>query len=316
MVKAEAVKDNLLVSEAKRFKRYGAVNILIGIGLLAGFFFGFPEVFKLIFNNFEVNDKRSILIAFTISANFIYFWAFNSVFFVIYYFKLFEEHRVQKSWPWEGDPEEWRKLKYETIKVLLTNQLVVIPFLALLTNLRERETVRVDHNYPEYFEIFWQICLCLLLEDFGFYWSHRILHHDKLYPHIHKIHHKYKVTASWSSEFAHPIEFIIGNALPVHLGALVLRSRMHILTTAMFLCLRILKTTDAHCGFDFKWSPFKMFFLAGDSVFHDYHHYKFKGNYGSFLRFWDRFCSTYNPKYVDDVIIGKTDVKAVKEKSN
>lgn len=38
------------------------------------------------------------------------------------------------------------------------------------------------------------ISVCILsfiIEDFYFYWVHRLLHHPALYKHIHKVHHDY-----------------------------------------------------------------------------------------------------------------------------
>lgn len=54
--------------------------------------------------------------------------------------------------------------------------------------------------------IFFMIC-----EDFGFFWSHYILHSPFLYKHIHKIHHEYESPFSLAAEYSHPIEYVFGN---------------------------------------------------------------------------------------------------------
>jgi len=52
-------------------------------------------------------------------------------------------------------------------------------------------------------QLFWMF----VCEDFAFYWSHRLLHHPKLYPYIHKVHHESKSTTSLSAVATHPVEY-------------------------------------------------------------------------------------------------------------
>ena len=87
----------------------------------------------------------------------------------------------------------------------------------------------------------WSICGALLIEDTMFYWCHRLIHTKWLYQNIHKasllavfvilsephvtmiaddcvqvqIHHQYYVNVALGSEHAHPIEYFVGNLLPV-----------------------------------------------------------------------------------------------------
>ena len=37
-----------------------------------------------------------------------------------------------------------------------------------------------------------QLLVCLFLEDFLFYWIHRLLHHRLIYKYVHKRHHEFK----------------------------------------------------------------------------------------------------------------------------
>ena len=62
------------------------------------------------------------------------------------------------------------------------------------------------------------ILFYMIVEDFLFFATHRFLHWKRIYPYIHKIHHEYTVTVSWSSEYAHPIEYLIGNIIPTGMG--------------------------------------------------------------------------------------------------
>jgi sterol desaturase/sphingolipid hydroxylase (fatty acid hydroxylase superfamily) len=58
----------------------------------------------------------------------------------------------------------------------------------------------------------------MIVEDFFFYWGHRILHLKSLYPYIHKLHHEYNYPISISAENAHWVEFIIANLIPTSAG--------------------------------------------------------------------------------------------------
>lgn len=33
-----------------------------------------------------------------------------------------------------------------------------------------------------------QILACMVVEDAAFYWLHRLLHHPRIYKHVHKVH--------------------------------------------------------------------------------------------------------------------------------
>jgi methylsterol monooxygenase/4-alpha-methyl-delta7-sterol-4alpha-methyl oxidase len=53
-----------------------------------------------------------------------------------------------------------------------------------------------------------------------------------------------------------------------------------------------METCDGHCGYEFSWSPFRLLPLSGSSNYHNYHHSKNVGNYGSFFTLWDTICGT------------------------
>ena len=77
-------------------------------------------------------------------------------------------------------------------------------------------------DLPNVYKFTASIVFCALLEDFTFYCSHRFLHWKVIYPYIHKIHHEHNTTVTIAAEYAHPIEFILGNMLPTAVGPLIL----------------------------------------------------------------------------------------------
>ena len=79
----------------------------------------------------------------------------------------------------------------------------------------------------------------------------------------------------------------------------------------MWIVLRILETTDGHCGYEFSWSPYRLLPLSGSASYHNYHHTHNVGNFGSFFMIWDSMMGT-NKSYFN--YLKKKEEKGEKEK--
>jgi len=53
-----------------------------------------------------------------------------------------------------------------------------------------------------------------LVNDVGFYWTHRLLHSKALYKRFHKKHHTFRGSVGAAAEYAHPVEVILSNQIP------------------------------------------------------------------------------------------------------
>lgn len=148
---------------------------------------------------------------------------------------------------------------------------------------------------PSWSTLLVDVLCCVIVEDMLFYWFHRWLHSPFLYKHIHKRHHEFRILKGMAvaSEYTHPVESLLGNILPVIAGPILLRS--HMWTLATFVVLRMLKTCDAHSGYNFPASPFNWGFPLNEAKRHDFHHSANMGSYGSFFVVWDRLCGTDKP---------------------
>ena len=144
-----------------------------------------------------------------------------------------------------------------------------------------------------------QMALCMLIEDFTFYWSHRLLHNKIFYNKIHKQHHEYVQTVSCSALYAHPIEFILGNLLPSAIGPIILGRNMHFLTYIVYAAMVLHETHDGHSGYTFSWSPHRVIPFTFDAEFHIFHHWKYKGNYANYLSIWDRVFGSVSESYME-----------------
>ena len=132
----------------------------------------------------------------------------------------------------------------------------------------------------------------MIIDDTLFYWIHRLFHIPFFYKLFHKKHHEYNNTVGIAAIYAHPIEYLFGNLLPVVLGPAILSTQSHYATHMIWFFWRNMETIDGHCGCEFTWAPYRVFPMSASSEHHNYHHSHNDGAYGSLFTFWDSVCST------------------------
>jgi sterol desaturase/sphingolipid hydroxylase (fatty acid hydroxylase superfamily) len=143
----------------------------------------------------------------------------------------------------------------------------------------------------------------VFIDDFLFYLSHRLLHDPRIYKHIHKKHHEYKTTIGIAAIYAHPIEFLVGNVLPVIIGARIFHA--HVITFWLWIAIGQYEITEQHSGYEFPWNPTTLLPFNSGANYHDFHHSRNQGNYASMFTFWDWFFGT-NKAYREHITASKT----------
>ena len=92
----------------------------------------------------------------------------------------------------------------------------------------------------------------------------RIMHHPRMYQHIHKIHHEFTASISVSSLYSHPFEHVASNILSVFLGPFIMGS--HVASLLLWSCIAVSATQISHSGYHLPFLP--------SPEAHDYHHLK------------------------------------------
>ncbi len=172
-----------------------------------------------------------------------------------------DSHKIQPA------PKQPTRSKIrECLKVVLRNQLLS-SFLHLgsvyLTSGTRHHPFRFDAKLPGMGEIALQFVVCILLREVSFYYAHRLLHIPALYPKIHKFHHRFTAPVALAAQYAHPIEHVFANILPISLPPQLVHA--HIVTFWVFMSFVLFETATVHSGYDF---------FGGAARKHDLHHEK------------------------------------------
>ena len=150
--------------------------------------------------------------------------------------------------------------------LVAVNQLCLsIPSQILFYPLYQRAGVSSDPTLPSFGRVFRDLLIVIGVEEVLFYYTHRLMHVSPfLYRNVHSLHHTFNAPVGTASMYAHPIEFMLSNALPIMCGPLL--SGCHVSTMWLWVCIAILSTINGHSGYAFPFTPF------GYSKLHDLHH--------------------------------------------
>lgn len=143
------------------------------------------------------------------------------------------------------------------------------------------------------FTIVWMF----FLHDAYFYWSHRLMHHPKVFKYVHLIHHKSTNPSPWTAYAFHPLEGVI-EALIIPIIAFSIPTHKTAIISYTFF--QIVYNVYGHLGFEIFPKKFNTHWLGkwmNTAVAHNMHHKYFVNNYGLWTTIWDRVIGTMNPKY-------------------
>ena len=139
--------------------------------------------------------------------------------------------------------------------------------------------------------------LAVLVHDTYFYWTHRLMHHRRLYRAFHRTHHLSTNPTPWAAyAFSVPEAVVQAGVGPL----VVCTIPMHGTAFLLFMAWQIGFNVLGHGGYEFfpRWFlDTRAGRLLNTPTHHALHHEKFLGNYSLYFNVWDRLMGTNHPDY-------------------
>lgn len=152
---------------------------------------------------------------------------------------------------------------------------------------------------PLYFAV--TLAAMIIAQDAYFYWTHRAMHHPRLFRTFHWTHHKSKTPTPWTAyAFDAPEAFVMAAFVPLW----VMVVPMHDLAIFAFVTWQIVRNVMGHAGVEMhpvSGNPSRLFGWWNTTTHHDLHHQNGRGNYGLYFTWWDRWMGTEHPDYQAEV---------------
>ncbi len=141
------------------------------------------------------------------------------------------------------------------------------------------------------------IALTILLHDTYFYWTHRLMHHPRLFRIVHRVHHESRNPTPWASYAFGPIEaFVQAGIFPFAVTVMPI----HPLAFMLFMFWQITFNVLGHTGYEFHPRRLMDSWLRrvlNTPTNHVMHHETLRGNFGLYFNIWDRLMRTNHADY-------------------
>lgn len=136
------------------------------------------------------------------------------------------------------------------------------------------------------------LVLLMLIQDAHYYWTHRLLHHPRLFAWAHAGHHRSREPSPFASFAFDPVEAIATAWL---IPVLLFLIPVNLWVLAALLLIMTVTAVMNHCGWEMwpdRWVRSGLGALAITATHHSRHHTHMRSNYGLYFRLWDRLCGT------------------------
>jgi sterol desaturase/sphingolipid hydroxylase (fatty acid hydroxylase superfamily) len=145
---------------------------------------------------------------------------------------------------------------------------------------------------------FWfSIVLTIFLHDAYFYWTHRLMHHRRLFRLMHRSHHRSTNPTPWAAYAFDPLEaFVQAGIFPLA----VFLYPIHPAAFSIFMMWQIGFNVLGHSGYELYPRWFLKTWLGkffNTTTNHTMHHEHVRMNYGLYFNFWDRLMGTNHAGY-------------------
>jgi sterol desaturase/sphingolipid hydroxylase (fatty acid hydroxylase superfamily) len=243
---------------------------------------------------FWVSDGRSLFLSILLVV-LLRYAVIAGLFYYPFYVRFRKRLLPGKLQPAFPRPKDYlREIGYSLVTVLL---FTAVGWIVFGTSFRSLTMLYTDiHEFGIAYFIL-SIPAMLVIHDTYFYWMHRAIHHPRLFPVVHRVHHLSTNPSPWAAFAFHPAEAVL-EALIIALLPLVMP--VHPLALSLFLLVMMIYNAYGHLG----WELYPRSFARGPvgkwintSVSHNQHHAWAKGNYGLYFLWWDRWMGTLREDY-------------------
>ena len=187
-----------------------------------------------------------------------------------------------------------REILYSTITIVIFS---CVPYFLLNIDIRQYTLFYSDINAYGKLWFWLAFPVMLFVHDAYFYFAHRLMHHPKLFKHVHLIHHKSTNPSPWAALAFHPLEAFVEVGIVVLFIFCMPLCRYHLF---FFFLLMMVYNVYGHLGWELYPKGFNKTTIGrwiNTSVNHNQHHQYFKGNYGLYFLWWDRWFKTIRTDY-------------------
>lgn len=234
-------------------------------------------------------------VSYVFAANLTRYFIISGLFFLFFYVlfrKKWGFKKIQPLFPKSSDFQ--REVGYSMLTLCI---FVFMAWVVLYSPLHEHTMFynQINERSATYWGL--SVLAMIFIHDTYFYWTHRAMHHPRIYRAFHRTHHLSINPSPWAAFAFHPLEaiveagivFVIAFTLPVHPSALL-----------TFLLFMTVYNAYGHLGYELFPKKFNLSFFGkwvNTSIAHNQHHEKFIGNYGLYFLFWDRWMGTLREDY-------------------
>lgn len=245
--------------------------------------------------NTSILDKAVAIFPFILMNDFLRYFIAAGLAYLLFWvlFKKYWEHRIIQQ-----KPPKLKNMKFEFAYSMSTVFIFAIIGIGIISAKIAGYTLIYDEvEAYGWGWLFISIGLMLLLHDTWFYWTHRLMHHPKLFRHVHLVHHRSTNPSPWAAYSFHPIEALIEAGI---FPLIVFTIPAHKFALLFFLTYMITRNVQGHLGIEFlpKWFVHnKWINWHTTTTHHDLHHKDFNSNYGLYFTWWDKLLGTEHEKY-------------------
>lgn len=187
-----------------------------------------------------------------------------------------------------------REIAYSVLTLLIFGAVGAATVLARKAGYTQMYFRIGNYGWPWFFA---SIGIAIFLHDAYFYWTHRLMHHPRLFRLFHRAHHLSTNPTPWASYAFDPLEAVVqASIFPIAVTVIP----MHPLAFFVFMVWQIAFNVAGHTGYEFYPRWFVDSWLGkfiNTPTNHVMHHEYFRGNYGLYFNLWDRWMGTNHERY-------------------